>query len=68
MPEPAEPDIQIIANAMIARYRHCALPYAALRALAHLKANEIEGAELWQRVADTVRSIQRRRLKRPPAR
>jgi hypothetical protein len=50
-------DILTIANALIKHFGAEAVGFGEARAEAHRRAEESEGAELWQRVADAARSI-----------
>jgi hypothetical protein len=63
-------DILTIATALIKRLGADAIGACEERALAHRRAEESEGAELWQRVADAARAILTghvRTLPRPPS-
>jgi hypothetical protein len=52
-----DPDILAIATALIKRFGTEAAGVSAERAYRHRCAEESEGAELWQRIADAVRII-----------
>jgi hypothetical protein len=54
-----EHDIIEVARAMIATFGASAPAIVEERVLKHLEASEQEGADLWQRVADAIRKIER---------
>jgi collagenase-like PrtC family protease len=52
-----ETDNLAIAHALIERFGAEAIRIGEARACAHLRAEEIEGAEFWQGIADRVRML-----------
>jgi hypothetical protein len=65
-----DPHILAIAQALIERFGAEAIVASQERAQTHWRAEESEGAEFWQRIADAVRMIltgHAARFLRPPS-
>jgi hypothetical protein len=52
-----ESDVKIVARAAIARYGRSAAEVMQERADAHLRANELQGHEFWNKVAAAIREL-----------